>query len=113
MTTADDRYRLPQNAAPSHYSLRLEPDLDHATFTGEADITVEVFERSDQLVCNALELDVEHAELCDSSGATRRLTATLDPDLERATFSDGDPIGVGIHTPVSYTHLTLPTNATR
>ena len=98
MTTADDRYRLPRNAAPSHYTLRLEPDLDHATFTGEADITVEVFERSDQLVCNALELDVEHAELCDSSGATRRLKATLDPDLERATFSDGDPIGVGIHT---------------
>ena len=35
-------YRLPTTVVPSRYDLRLEPDLDNATFSGEETVTVDV-----------------------------------------------------------------------
>jgi NADH:ubiquinone oxidoreductase subunit 6 (subunit J) len=42
VTVSENPHRLPRHVVPSRYDLRLEPDLDAATFTGEETITVEV-----------------------------------------------------------------------
>ena len=43
---------------PTHYAVSLEPELSEATFGGRAVISVHVTEAVDQIVLNAIELDV-------------------------------------------------------
>ena len=52
-------FRLPTTVAPSRYDLRLEPDLDAATFRGEEVISVTVEEPVTEIVLNAAELVIE------------------------------------------------------
>ena len=98
MTDAGDRHRLPGDAKPSHYTIVLDPDLERAVFRGSVDIDLAVAQTTDALVCNALHLEILAADVSDGSGGVRTLVATVDPELERVTFSDGDPIPAGAHT---------------
>jgi len=58
---SDNPYRLPRTAAPTRYDLVLEPDLDTATFAGRVDVALDVRPGTDELVCNAVEIDVDAA----------------------------------------------------
>ena len=51
-------YRLPRALVPHRYTLALEPDLAGATFTGHVIIDLNVNEPADQIVLNAIELDI-------------------------------------------------------
>ncbi|CAN5826440.1 M1 family metallopeptidase [soil metagenome] len=86
-----DRYRLPRAVLPSHYRLTLEPDLGSASFTGTEEVTVEAIEAVDEVVLNAVDLDIteawiERAGGGGGSGAPERIEATvrLDEATERA-----------------------------
>jgi puromycin-sensitive aminopeptidase len=79
-----DRYRLPRSVVPSHYDLVLEPDLDTASFTGTVDIDVTVAEPVDEIVLNALDIDITAARLVGPNGTTLAGTVAYDPDTERA-----------------------------
>ncbi|MDQ1396398.1 MAG: tricorn protease interacting factor [Acidimicrobiaceae bacterium] len=80
-------YRLPRVVAPRRYELTLTPDLDAATFAGEERIEIEVFEPVQQLVLNAIELDLLSAELIHADGRTLAGAVTLDEAEERATIA--------------------------
>ena len=82
-----DRYRLPRTVVPSHYELELAPDLDAATFTGTARIDVEVVEPVDEIVLNALDLQIATAALIGPNGTTLTGTVTYDTETERAMIS--------------------------
>ena len=65
MTAADvaepptlDPYRLPARRRPARYDVELAPDLAAATFDGRVEIAVDVVEPVDELVLNAIELDI-------------------------------------------------------
>lgn len=90
------QHRLPAGASPSHYQLRLEPDLANARFSGSVVITVEVTSASETLVLNANELEIAAAriDLEGGSGAEVR-SFELDTANERLTI-DG-PFAVGTH----------------
>jgi puromycin-sensitive aminopeptidase len=83
----EQRYRLPRTVVPRRYDLRIAPDLDAATFSGEEAVEVEVAEATDEIVLNALELEVDEAWVTTSSGERIDVTATLDPDAERVTLA--------------------------
>ena len=72
------RHRLPYSVEPRRYALRLTPDLDNATFTGEVHIEVLVHETVDEIVLHAAELTIESAELVAAVGriCTCRYTST-------------------------------------
>ena len=59
----DNPYRLPRTVAPRHYRIRIEPDLEAATFAGTQQVTVEVAESTNRVVLNAIELDIHEAFL--------------------------------------------------
>jgi puromycin-sensitive aminopeptidase len=86
-------YRLPNTSRPSHYQIVLHPDLPAATFTGTETITITVAEASDELILNAVELELDAASLGD-----RILSVSYEPDTERIHLSDGAPIPAGEHT---------------
>ena len=51
-------YRLPRAVVPHRYTLALEPDLAGATFTGHVIIDLNVNDPAEQIVLNAIELDI-------------------------------------------------------
>ena len=88
-------YRLPTTVVPSRYDLRLEPDLDNATFSGEETVTVEVREPVTEIVLNAAELRIESAAMEDASGAVVEGSVALDEPAERARILFPAPIAPG------------------
>jgi puromycin-sensitive aminopeptidase len=93
MTDADPR--LPSHVVPHRYELVLEPDIANASFRGSATIEVELIEATDELVCNAIELEIDSVIIITGEGAaavehapdirldeeTERLHLTLSGDL--------------------------------
>ena len=51
-------HRLPTNVKPTHYGIRLEPDLEKASFEGSIDIHLDVLQESTFILLNAVELDI-------------------------------------------------------
>ncbi|HVX21463.1 MAG TPA: M1 family metallopeptidase [Acidimicrobiales bacterium] len=93
--TPDAAFRLPRTVEPVTYRLTLAPDLEAATFTGTAEIEVEVRQDTDRIVVNAADLDISGVELACGG---RRLAGTvaLDDEAERATFTFGAAGGAAV-----------------
>ena len=73
-----DPYRLPRAVLARHYAVTLEPELAEATFSGSVSIAVDATEPVDQIVLNAIELDITSVEV---NGAAAGFT--LDESTER------------------------------
>jgi len=80
-----DPYRLPRGAVPTHYDVELAPDLAAATFDGRVEVAVEVVEPVEELVLNAIELDIGEVRVDGSD-----VQWHLEPDTERLVVS---PVG--------------------
>src|SRR3546814_15999609 len=64
----DNPYRLPRTVVPRRYDLRLVPDLPSASFTGDVDIAVTVVSSTNEVVLNAIELEVDEAWVTPADG---------------------------------------------
>ena len=73
-----DPYRLPRAVLPRHYAVTLEPELAAATFGGSVTIAVDVVEAADQIVLNAIELEITAVSVDGASAAFQ-----LDDETER------------------------------
>jgi puromycin-sensitive aminopeptidase len=71
---------------PRRYELSFDPDLESATFTGEATIAVEVLEPTTHLVLNALDLEIDEAWFEQEEAGRVEPTVSLDSQWERATL---------------------------
>ena len=71
-----DPYRLPRHVFPTRYDLRLEPDLNTATFTGRATITLTVKQATQTILLNAADLTIASGVVEGSTG--QRLTAVIE-----------------------------------
>ena len=91
----DNPYRLPRTVAPRHYRLRLEPDLEAATFTGREVVTVEVVEPVDRVVLNAIELDIHEAWLSRGDGGRVEAAVEYQEEEQRAVLSLAEDIATG------------------
>ncbi|MFV1990565.1 MAG: hypothetical protein ACC652_07475, partial [Acidimicrobiales bacterium] len=58
-----DQYRLPRTIVPSRYTLILEPDLAEATFSGSVTIDVDVTSPTNEILLNALDLNIADAAI--------------------------------------------------
>lgn len=89
---APDPHRLPRTAIPSHYQIRLRPDLATASFTGEVQVDVDLHAPSRVLVLNSIELEIHS---CEVDG--RIATHHLDPSSERLFVTADSELPVGPH----------------
>ena len=91
-----DRYRLPRTVVPTRYDLVLEPDLGSATFSGTVEIEIDVHERVDEIVVNALDLAIDQATVRTEVGAEVAVTDVAhDEELQRATLALAVPVEPG------------------
>jgi puromycin-sensitive aminopeptidase len=97
----DNPYRLPRTVIPARYELRLEPDLEQATFSGQSVVEVEVAEATDEIVLNAIELEIDEAWVEQRNGDRIDADVRLDESTERATLTLPSAIDRGewfVHT---------------
>ncbi len=87
-------YRLPKTVTPSRYELRLAPDLQKFTFDGEETVAIAVNEPTDEVVLNALELEIDRASV-ERADAKLDATVELDPKMERARLKFAQMLAPG------------------
>ena len=87
-------YRLPRQVIPRHYRLRMEPDLDTATFTGSEVVTLDVVEATDRVVLNAAELQIDEARFVRGD-ARAQAEVEYDEGLQRATLRVPEALSTG------------------
>jgi puromycin-sensitive aminopeptidase len=88
-------YRLPATVVPTRYDIRLEPDLDAATFAGEETVAVTVRESVTAIVLNAAELAISSVAIERADGMVVHGSAALDEADERARLLFPSPIAPG------------------
>ncbi|MGI9031930.1 MAG: M1 family metallopeptidase [Ilumatobacteraceae bacterium] len=105
MTTADapvlDPYRLPRAVVPARYDVELAPDLAAATFTGQVRIAVDVTEPVEELVLNAVDLEIAEVRVDDREAAW-----SLQPETERLMIRPADRLEAGqVEVAISFTGI--------
>ena len=91
MSHLDSPYRLPRTVLPRRYDVSLVPDLAGASFTGTVRITADVVVAAEQIVLNAIELQI-HSVVVNGAAATW----TLDDTYERMVIAA--PVAAGAVT---------------
>ncbi len=81
--------RLPTTVIPTHYTLKLAPDLKAATFSGEEAIDVNLQQPTRSITLNAIEITFQSVTIL-SNGSQQTGTVSLDADKQQATFTFPD-----------------------
>lgn len=89
--------RLPENVKPKHYQLSLVPDLKSLTFQGEVSIQIEVVKSAEEIVLNALDLELNSVLLKGDKEITPA-SVQLCVEEETAVFKFGSPIAPGTYS---------------
>ncbi|MGO8757275.1 MAG: M1 family metallopeptidase [Terracidiphilus sp.] len=89
--------RLPSTVVPTHYALKLTPDLKAATFSGEESIDVTLKEPTSSITLNANELAFQSVSIA-SNGSEQTAKVSLDTAKEQATFTVPAAIPAGSAT---------------
>src|SRR5216684_8284501 len=90
-------YRLPTTVVPSRYDIRLEPDLEAATFAGQETVAITVSEPVSEILLNAAELVIRSVSVQTADGQVVEGSARLDEAAERARLTFPQPIPPGEH----------------
>ena len=94
---SDNPYRLSRQVIPSHYDLRLEPDLETFNFKGAVSITLGVVETVEAVVLTAAELDIKSARLASGKTTIPISDIVYDEEFEFATLALGTPATAGTY----------------
>jgi len=96
MGESESRYRLPRTATPSHYELTIEPHLEARTFRGAEDVRITVHEPVQEIVLNAVDLQVEDGRLTNGNGTKLDVSEiSLDRANERVRVLLAEPAPAG------------------
>lgn len=82
---SENPYRLPRTVLPNRYRLRLEPDLESATFSGHETVDVTIEADVDEIVLNAAEIEITSAQVTNGS-TTVGASPRYDEEMERVTL---------------------------
>ena len=78
--------RLPTTVIPTHYTLKLAPDLKAATFSGVESIDLNIAQPTRSITLNAIELAFQSVTIYPN-GPGQTGTVSLDPATQQATFT--------------------------
>ncbi|MGD1107736.1 MAG: M1 family aminopeptidase [Terracidiphilus sp.] len=85
---------LPTTVIPTHYTLKLTPDLKAATFSGEESIDVNISQPTNSITLNAIEIAFQSVTI-DSNGSQQIGAESLDANKQQATFTFSNIIPAG------------------
>jgi aminopeptidase N len=86
--------RLPTTVIPTHYTLKLTPDLKAATFSGDEAIDVNIQQPTNSITLNAIEINFLSVTIFPN-GPQQTGIVSLDADKQQATFTFPDTVPAG------------------
>ncbi|KAK9460950.1 peptidase family M1-domain-containing protein [Lipomyces oligophaga] len=90
-SSTGEREILPQNVKPLNYNLTLEPDFEKFTFEGTVAILLDVFETSNEISLNSIEIEIHSTSLkIEDSGASKDIAPSsteFNEDNQTVKFS--------------------------
>jgi aminopeptidase N/puromycin-sensitive aminopeptidase len=97
--------RLPTNARPEHYTLRLTPDIDKATFSGDETIDVTLAQPADSITLNAV--GIQFLSVIANAGKPEmKAEVSLDAAKQQATFKFPGMLAAGpVTLKIAYTGI--------
>ena len=97
--------RLPANVRPEHYTLRLTPDIDKATFSGEETINVTLAQPADSITLNAAEIQFQSVT-ANNGKHEMKADVSLDDQKQQATFTFPGTLPAGpVKLKIAYTGI--------
>src|ERR1700760_1417376 len=97
--------RLPANVRPEHYTLRLTPDIDKATFSGEETIDVTLAQPADSITLNAAEIQFQSVT-ANNGKHEMKADVSLDDQKQQATFTFPGTLPAGpVKLEIAYTGI--------
>jgi len=90
-----DAYVLPQTVRPTKYALKMQPNMEEFTFTGEESISIEVIQATSDIVLNATELEVQSAALAIGGVTSDANKISYNSAKETVTLGFGQQINPG------------------
>src|SRR6202789_2183408 len=97
--------RLPTNVRPEHYTLRLTPDIDKATFSGDETIDVTLAQAADSITLNAAEIQFQSVT-ANAGKRDMKADVSLDEEKQQATFSFPGTLPAGpVKLKIAYTGI--------
>lgn len=54
---------LLSHVVPNHYELTIKPDIDNFTFSGNETIEIKILQKTNQIVFNCLDIEIQSAKL--------------------------------------------------
>jgi aminopeptidase N len=84
--------KLPKEVVPKSYVIRIEPNLETATFRGRENIEIEARQPVRQIVLNSQGLEISKAQL-----GTTALKPVLDEAKKTLTFALAEELPAGLH----------------
>lgn len=87
--------RLSGAVVPTHYKLKITPDISGAKFSGEETIALNVLENVNSIHLHATELEITKAVLSNSAGSSFEASVTLDEAKQLAILSLPGTAGAG------------------
>ncbi|MFV1961486.1 MAG: M1 family metallopeptidase [Acidimicrobiia bacterium] len=94
---SDNPYRLSRHVIPTHYDIRLEPDLETLRFDGSVGIDIDVTTSTDTLVLNTADIDIKSARLLSPSGSIAVSEMSYDEEYERVKLALESAVTPGSH----------------
>jgi puromycin-sensitive aminopeptidase len=88
-------HRLPRHILPTHYDIRLEPDLETLSFRGSVGVDFTVIEPAEAIVLNAAEIEVKSFRLLRNASPVDISELSYDEEAERVVFHPEDPLEPG------------------
>ena len=86
MTTTNE-YQLSNKIKPNNYNLSLTPDFNSMTFSGKVVIELSIFEPTNQITMNAIELDLINSSISTDSGLLSSNNFEYNEEKEQVTIS--------------------------
>jgi len=86
--------RLPTTVIPTHYTLKLAPDLKAASFSGEETIDVSISLPTNSITLNAIEIVFQSVTI-ESNGSQQAGEVILDANKQQATFTFPNSVPAG------------------
>ncbi|MBK6970682.1 MAG: M1 family metallopeptidase [Candidatus Microthrix sp.] len=91
---SESAFRLSRAITPSHYRLKIAPDLDAATFDGTVSIDAETTEGTNSITIHAVDLTITSADI-SQGGTTQAADVSIDADTETVTLRVAEALNPG------------------